>query len=244
MPQELRHIWSVEHHERHNAANIFHVYFTTESGLTYLSGFPEQLPAHISTAYGVDATKEDAPDKILDIILHRFHIPEPLHPQNMENDVAFKAGMKKTIVRHPELPPGTVVPTTLYTAEEDEEAIEANDLRLKEVKKNLLYVPYTEVDPKKLRHSAAQMYHVTKEVEATDPRNPLEIFREKCSIPEEVVDFERRAIKQTRLWVHGKDPDPSLRSRDRLGPNREVREKRPRNQAGTRQVQNFRFNIV
>lgn len=244
MTQELRHIWYLEHEERGSHVNLFGMYFTTDTGLTYRNAIPETLPEHIAAAYNVDTTKEDAADQILDIILHQFHIPNVLEEKNWEDDVAFKAGMRKRIVRHPEIPSGKVAPVTLYTAETDEEAVEAHMMRIKEVKKRILYVPYTEVDPKTLRHSAAQMFHTLRDVEEVEPVNPVVAIREKLSgtVTEDGMDAHRRYIKATRLWTHGKDPDPSLRTMSRLGPSAsEEHMNRPKNTATVRQRLNFKF---
>lgn len=243
MAQELRHIWSIEHEERHSAPNRFGVYFTSaDTGLSYKSTIPDPLPTHIAAAYGIDPTAEDAGDKILDIILHQHHIPNVLDPQNWENDVAFKAGMKKRIVNHPEHAPGTIMPTWLYTAETDEEAIEAHIMRIGEVKNNVLYVPYTEVDPKNLRQSAAQMYHMKKDVEGVSPENPLTVMRAKLEVADDEFQAHRRYIQATRLWTHGKDPDPALRTMSRLGPSASPEHvNRPKNTATIRQRLNFKF---
>jgi hypothetical protein len=244
MTQELRHIWSLEHEDRGRHVNLFGMYFTTDTGLTYRNAIPETLPAHIAAAYQVDTTQEDAADQILDIILHQFHIPNLLEEKNWEDDVAFKAGMKKKIVNHPEIPSGKVAPVMLYTAETDEEAVEAHMMRIKEVKKRILYVPYTEVDPKTLRHSAAQMFHVTKDVEEVEPVNPVTAIRERMlsTVADDDMENHRRYIQATRLWTHGKDPDPSLRTTSRLGPvSPEERNARPKNHALVRKHLNFKF---
>lgn len=243
MAQELRHIWSIEREERMRGPHRFGVYFTTEGGLSYKSTIPDPLPTHIAAAYGVDTSADDAADQVLDIILHQHHIPNVLDPSNWGEDVAFKAGMKKKIVNHPEFPKGTVMPTWLYTAETDEEAIEAHKMRIKEVKKRILYVPYTEVDSKKLRHSAAQMFHVTKDVEGVEPENPLMVMRAKLEVSDEELDEHRRHIQGTRLWTHGKKIPGSLR-RGRPGPTRETREARPKQTAQVRQRLNFKFETT
>lgn len=224
--------------------NSFGMYYTTDDGFSYKMSIPETLPTHIAAAYQVDTSKEDATDQILDIITHQFHIPHVLDPDNWEDDVAFKAGMKKKIVNHPDFRNGTVMPTFLYNAETDEEAVEAHMMRIKEVKKRILYVPYTEVDPKKLRHSAAQMFHVTKDVDGVEPVNPILSIREKLAetLTEEGMEEHRRHIKATRLWTHGKEPDPSLRTTSRLGPvSPQERNARPKQAAAIRKHLNFSF---
>ncbi|MFE9742968.1 hypothetical protein [Streptomyces sp. NPDC006477] len=241
MPAQGRHVYNTLLTERRSGPNILEIHYTTDEGKNYIHGMPESAPSHYAAAYGVDMGASDAADQILDIILHQHHIPDPTLPANRESDVAAKLGFKTRIVNHREYMENEEVPITLYTAESTAQAREVHMLRIAEVKKKFLYVPFTEVPAKNLRSSAAQMFHMT-ELEKGKVGHPYGEWRKNHGVTEESLEYHQAYVEVMRAHARGKQPADKFLTR--ISRRREQPDTRPKQDAIVRQSLAIRINPV